>query len=177
MPLVEKRYAEALIKTSNNENSLDNMQRDLDQVYDVISNNEELNKLLNNASIKSLDKKSVLEKIFSTQIEPITMNFLKLLVDKGRIKNLKEIKSEFSILADELRRYLNIDVITAMEIDNKQLEEIGEKFKKQYNSKAVKVNHKVDPEIIGGVIVKIGDRMIDASIKGKLDNMLDALNS
>lgn len=175
MPLIEKRYAEALIKISAEQNSIDKIQDELNKVNELIESDAELKKFINNPTINSNDKKAVIEKIFNKQLDKDAISFLKLLIDKSRIKNLSGIVSEYTALADEMRNCLNVEVTTAVDIDKVQLSEIGQKFKKKYNSKDVKVKHIIDPSIIGGVIVKIGDKMVDSSIKGRLDGMLETL--
>lgn len=176
MPLVEKRYAEALIRVGLKLNTLDIFQKELIGINEVINANQELKKFLNNPGFSSKDKKTVLEKLFKKDLNPNVYNFLKLLIDKGRIKNISDIISQYIALADEIRKCLNIEVITPEEVTKEQLSKIGDKFKKQYGSMDVKIKHRIDPKIIGGVIVKIGDKMIDGSIKGKLDGMLSVLN-
>ena len=177
MPLIEKRYAEALIKISNEQKSIDKTQAELEQVAQFINSNLELKKFMNNPTMSSSDKKAVVEKIFKNQLEKNTISFLKLLIDKSRTNRLNGIVKEYIEMADAIRSCVNVEVTTAVDINKEQLSRIGQKFKEQYKSKEIKVKHIIDPSIIGGVIVKIGDEMIDSSIKGKLDGMLGALNS
>lgn len=175
MPLVEKRYAEALIKVGLNKKLLDVFQEELNQVDDLIQENIELRRFLNNPRLKVNDKKTVIEKLLNKKADKNIINFLNLLIDKNRIKNISQIRSQYNLLADEIRQCLKIKVISAAEVSQDQLDKIGEKYKKQYGSKAVKIEQVIDPAIIGGIIVKIGDRMIDGSIKGKFEGMLSAI--
>lgn len=175
MPLVERRYAEAMIRVGLNLNSIDKIQDELNQIIEVVNANVELKRFLNNPGLSSKDKKTVIEKLLKKEASSYTVNFLKLLVDKGRIKSISEIVKQYTVLADQIKKCLNIRVITSADIAKDQLKKIGERYKTQYGSKDVKVDHVIDTSIIGGVIVKIGDKMIDGSIKGKLDGMLNAL--
>ncbi len=175
MPLIERRYAEALIGVGLKNNSLDLLQSDLNQVDEIINSNSELKKFLNNPVVDTQDKRTVIEKLFGKSLGANTLNFLKLLIDKDRIRNIAGIIYQYIVLADKIRECLNIKVITSTEIPKSQLNMIGEKFKKMYGSKEIKINHVVDESIIGGVIVKIGDKMIDGSVKGKIDGMLSAV--
>ena len=175
MPLIEKRYAEALIKISNEQNSIDKNQAELEQVAQFIDSSLELKKFVNNPAMSASDKKAVVKKIFDNQLNRHTISFLMLLIDKSRINRLNGIVKEYVELADAMRSCLNVEVTTAVDIDKEQLSRIGLKFKEQYKSKEVKVKHIIDPSIIGGVIVKIADEMIDSSIKGKLDGMLESM--
>ncbi len=175
MPLIERRYAEALIGVGLKNNTLDLLQSELNQVDEVIDSNSELKKFLNSPVVDTAGKKAVIEKLFGKSLGANTLNFLRLLIDKNRIREISGIVNQYTVLADSIRECLNIKVITSAEIPKNQLNMIGEKFKKLYGSKDIKINHVVDESIIGGVIVKIGDKMIDGSIKGKIDGMLSAV--
>ena len=176
MPLVERRYAEALIRVGIGHNSVEQLQQELKEINDLIGTSNELKKFLDNPTIDSVNKKAVIEKLLNKKANTNIINFLKLLIDKDRIKFLPQIIRHYTILADEIKKCLNITVVTAVETSHEQLNEIGEKFKMKYGSYEVKINHMIDSSIIGGVIVKIGDKMMDGSIRGKLDNMLSLLN-
>lgn len=176
MPLVEKRYAEALIRMSSSQNLLDNFQKDLEVIESSMTENKDLRKFLSNPSLSNKKKRDALEKIFGEAVQKDTVNFLKILIDKGRMKNFSGILEQYKQLADEIRMCLNVKIISAEILPDDQLKKIGEKFRAQYGSKDVKVNQIVDASIIGGIIVKVGDKMMDGSVKGKLDGMLNAIS-
>jgi len=176
MPLVEKRYAEALIRIGVEQNIIDTFQADMDSVEKVIVGNDQLKKFLNNPSLKKNSKKEAIEEIFGKEIHKDTVNFLKVLIDKGRMKNFSGIIEQYKLLADEIKKCLNLKVISAEALSENQLKKLGEKLRVQYGSQDVKVDSVLDPSIIGGVIVRIGDKMIDGSVKGKLDRMQSVLN-
>lgn len=175
MPLVEKRYAEALIRVGLEKNLLSEFQDELVKLDQAINSNDELKKFIYNPTIKSVDKKEVLVKIFSKEVSENILNFIKLLVDKGRMVAFAEIIRQYISMVDVIKKCLNIKVTTAAEISSEQLDVLADKFKKQYKSAAVKVDHKIDPSIIGGVVVKVGDKLIDGSVKGKLEKISDSL--
>jgi len=175
MPLVEKRYAEALIRIGVEHKLIDTFQADLETIETTISENMELRKFLNNPSLKSNSKKGSIEKIFGKEVHKDTVNFLKVLIDKGRMKNFSEIVEQYRLLADEIKKCLNLKVISAEVLSDSQIKKLGEKLRVQYGSQNVKVDSTIDSSILGGVIVKIGDKMIDGSVKGKLDRMKSAM--
>lgn len=175
MPLVDKRYAEALIRIAVQNNSIDAFEQDLGLISSTINENTDLKKFLLNPSQSDKSKKDAVEKIFSKSINKNSINFLKLLIDKGRIDCFDGIKTTYKELADEIRKCLDLTVISYSELPESQIKTIGDKFKAQYKSKDVKINKIVDSSIIGGVIVKIGDKMIDGSVKGKLEGMLNSI--
>lgn len=175
MPLVEKRYAEALIRIGVDKNLIDAFKVDIEGVEKLMSENVELKKFLNNPTLKSSSKKEAIEKIFGKSIHKETVNFLKILVDKGRMKNFSGIIEQYGLLADEIKRCLNLKVISSEELSDSQIKKLGENLRVQYGSQSVKVDNIIDSSILGGVIVKIGDKMIDGSVKGKLDRMQSAI--
>jgi ATP synthase, F1 delta subunit len=168
MPLVEKRYAEALINISVEQNAIDTYQRDLETVERVYLDDPFFMDFLLNPENETGIKKSVVQKVFEGNVKPELISFLKLLLDKGRIKHLPGIYKEFVQFADEKRSILNISIMSAKPLDTAQLNNITEKFRKLYNASSVKSETKIDPSLIGGVKIAIGDKLIDGSIKGKL---------
>ncbi|MGE5328592.1 MAG: ATP synthase F1 subunit delta [Deltaproteobacteria bacterium] len=175
MPLVEKRYAEALIRIGVEHKLIDTFQADMEAVENTIKDNPELRKFLNNPSLKDNSKKEAIEKIFGNDIHKDSVNFLKILIDKGRMKNFSGIIEQYKLLADEIKKCLNLKIISTEPLSESQINKLGEKLRLQYGSENVKADNVIDPSIFGGVIVKIGDKMIDGSIKGKLDRMQSAM--
>lgn len=97
-------------------------------------------------------------------------NFVKLLVDAGRIQFAPEIAGLYEELRAEAERVVDVDVVSAYELDQEQEQVIAEAVKKRIG-KNVKVATRVDPGLIGGVIVRIGDLVIDASLRGRLEQL------
>lgn len=171
MPLVEKRYAEALINVSSQENAMDAFGQELQLAATAFEQNQDLKFLLLNPGIGTTVKKEVVRSIFIGSISYKLLNFLMLLLDKGRIKHLPGILEEYVRLADQKKNVLSITVISAAPIDPQQLDKVKEKFKKIYNASSVKADFKVNRDLTGGVVVKVGDKVIDGSIKGRLESM------
>jgi F-type H+-transporting ATPase subunit delta len=175
MPLVEKRYAEALIRIGIEQNNLDQLKQDLGDVKKIVSSSKELCGVLASPSFKSKDKKEAVKVIFANSISDTMMKFLCLLIDKGRISQVSEIFSQYTLLLDEIKKCLNIQVVTAETIEDSLLNQIGEKLRNKYGSNEVKIDHSIDPSIIGGIIVRVGDKLIDGSLKGKIETLAEQL--
>lgn len=175
MPLVDKRYAEALIKVSVEKNAIDLYQNELEAVSIIFRNESELQAFLFNPKNSVDTKKAALSAIFGSKLQQELVNMLFLLLDKGRISRLSGIYQEFVKLADEKRNILNITIMTAIPINQKQIDSISEKFRKLYNSSSVKTDLIVDSTLVGGVKVAIGDKLYDGSIKGKLSRLQSIL--
>lgn len=175
MPLVDKRYAEALINVSAGMNAIDLYQNELTAVSDIFGNENELRAFLLNPKNSIDTKKAAVTAIFRGRIQQELMNMLFLLLDKGRISRLSGITREFVRMADEKRNILNVTIMTAIPISQMQIDSISEKFRKIYNSSSVKAAVEIDPTLVGGVKVAIGDKLYDGSVKGKLSRLQSIL--
>lgn len=171
MPLVEKRYAEAMVQLALQTGEIDSIQKDLQSVVSHFIKIPELKALLLNPQVRTDVKKDFLKSIFGTGIKPEVLSFLMLLLDKGRVKNLSGILDEFIKSADKKRRMLNIKITSAVALESSQIAKIRDKYIVLYNATGAKVVTEIDESLIGGIKVVIGDKVIDGSIKGKLEDL------
>ncbi len=175
MPLVEKRYAEALIKlTAKSDKSKDYL-NNFKLVVDIFENNNDFRYLILNPKISIDTKYIIIDNVFGDILLPEIVNFIKLLLKKLRIKHLRKIYDEYLIYYHKLTKTLNIQIISSAPLSDLQIKMLTEKYQKIYNSSEIKTNIKIDKELIGGVKIIIGDRVIDGSIKGNLENLKSLL--
>ena len=123
--------------------------------------------VLSDTILSSKDKKSILtavEKDFSDEVQ----GFLNLLLEYNRFADLIDIIDQFSLLYDNENKIASGTATTAVKLDDDQLERLSESFAKKYDLNAVRLENKVDPSILGGVILQVKDRVIDGSVKNKL---------
>ncbi|MCX7748868.1 MAG: F0F1 ATP synthase subunit delta [Clostridia bacterium] len=175
MPLVERRYAEALIDISGGSGAIDAYLSELQAIVEIFNRQSDFKFFLLNPEIKVEIKKEVVKKVFLGQIRPEILNFLMLLLDKGRIKFVPGILDEYTKMADKKRNILSMTVISAEPLDDLQVQEIKLKYMKSFNVSAVKVRTEIDKSLIGGVKVKIGDKVSDGSLKGRLHSLKEIL--
>ncbi|MCX7921025.1 MAG: F0F1 ATP synthase subunit delta [Clostridia bacterium] len=175
MPLVERRYAEALVGISEKEGKIEEYQQEFQSIVDIFNNQQDFRLFLLNPEIKTEVKKGFVEKIFKNSIRPEMTSFLMLLLDKGRIKLLPTILDEFTRLADKKKNTLSMTIISAVELDESQISKIKEKYREVYQARQVKADVEIDSSVIGGVKVKIGDKVIDGTVKGRLDSLRELL--
>jgi F-type H+-transporting ATPase subunit delta len=116
------------------------------------------------------EKKNTIKDMFKGS-KSIILPFLELLIDKDRISSLPGIYDEYVDIADKRKKVLNMKITTFAAIDDTQLGKIKEKYKKEYNATDVKATISIEPELLGGIVVQIGDRVIDGSIKGRLEGL------
>jgi F-type H+-transporting ATPase subunit delta len=171
MPLVEKRYAEALVDIALNTGAVEEFENQLGFITEIFTKDVDIKAFLLNPKMDTDSKKAVLEKSLKGSLKGEMINFVMILLDKGRIKYLPGIMDEFVRMADKARSVLDITVFSAADIEQSQLSVIKEKYRKQYNAVSVRAEVKIDKELIGGVKVQIGDKVQDGTIKGRLEEL------
>ena len=173
--VIANRYAEALFQLSEEENITKEIYNELHDVVEVIKNNKELDNVLKSPLVAKNEKTQLIEALFNNKINNNLKNFLKILVEKGRISSLKSIELTFKELLNDKHNIIEGTVISAIALTEKQVKELEEKLSKKYN-KNVTLENKVDESILGGVLVRLGNTQIDGSVKTRLDNIKDQLS-
>jgi len=168
------RYAEALYEIAGREKAVEAIEQELLAVDTVIRENRDLQKMLYHPRITPEDKKSLISELFSGKVSEVTMEFLKLLVDRQREQFLSDIVSNYVNLANKARNITEAKVSSAVELTPDEMETMAEVLNK-VTGKKVQTSYNVDPSLIGGVVVRIGDRVIDGSIRTRLATMREHL--
>ncbi len=172
MPLIEKRYAQALVDISLQDGQIESYRNDLKYVANVYNTDEYFRTFLQNPKIKENIKKEVIKSAFGKIVQPKFINFMLVLVDKRRINLIRGIEEEFQRLSDKRMNILNIDVVSALPIEDMQVAKIRDKYVRLYSAASASVKTSIDPALIGGVKVIIGDKVIDGSISGRLSGLM-----
>jgi|SRR5690606_21070013 len=167
---VASRYAKSLLDLSKEQGKVDTVKDDIDQVIAILKENSELQKVLKNPIIKTDKKQAILAGIFEGKVNPLILSFFGILVAKGRANILFEIATEFVRNYNELKGIVNATVISASALSDKNISELQKTIAEDINSQVILTNE-VDPTLIGGIVVRIGDRQIDASIAGRLNKL------
>lgn len=166
MSQVAKRYARAMFEVASAQGAVDRVEEELFALAQTITSSPQLGQWLAHPHVTGEQKKEAFRPVLSKVME-ITGNLLFLLIDRHRESELPAIAAAYKQLADEARGTADAEVTTATpmaEEDQKRLAAVFEKIL----GKKVRIIHQVDPEILGGVIVRIGDRLYDGSLKTKL---------
>lgn len=171
MTIKEKRYAQALLEIGLESDSLEKFQKDLEIASEVYATNTQLTEYLLRPEISDDLKKCLIVELFKSEVSVEILNLLQLLIDRKSTKSISGIAKEFVILADEKRKILNIEITSSEPLSEKQLNLICEKYKKEYSASDVKYVQMIDKNIIGGIRVKIGDRLIDGTLSTKLKQL------
>ncbi|SFG64180.1 ATP synthase F1 subunit delta [Pedobacter insulae] len=165
------RYAKSLIDLSIEQNALEELKNDMVLFEDVVDNNSELEAILKNP-IVPLDKKSgILKEVFGNKVHHITQSFLKLVVNKGRAGILFETSKQFIHQYNLMKGIVTAEVTSAIALTDDNRKEIVSLVKKELGANEVVVKEKVDEKLIGGFVLKVGDKQFDASIASGLNKL------
>lgn len=165
------RYAKSLIDLSTERNALEEIKNDMVFFEDVVDTNSELEAILKNP-IVPLDKKAgILNDIFGNKVHQITNSFLKLVVNKGRSAILFDTAKQFINQYNDIKGIVTAEVTSAIAITDANRTEIITLVKKELGANEVIIKEKVDGTLIGGFILKVGDKQFDASIAGGLQKL------
>ena len=174
MPVIESRYAEAFLGLVKPEDA-DRAEDDLTGLSEIWRTNAELKFFMQNPVVPAAAKKEAVQKIFDGNQNPVFLNFINLLIDKNRLDLLPEISREYTELKNRYRNRIGITVYSAEPLEERQLSLIGEKYRAMYGSSSAETENIVDPSLIGGLMIKIGDTLIDDTLSGRLKNLLSAI--
>jgi len=162
-------YAEALFEVGRDKGKLDTLQQQLTQFADEVDRNRELQVFFFSPYLSTAEKQEGIERAISGA-EPELVNFLELLVDKHRMTEVFRIRREFDELWKQENRRLDVTVTSAVELDSAVVEKIGQEVERQTGEK-VDLSSRVDGEILGGIVLQVGNMVLDASIRSRLDKL------
>ncbi|WP_300361375.1 ATP synthase F1 subunit delta [Fusobacterium sp.] len=166
---VGKRYAEAIFSVGESNNNLKEIYDALNSLMEMYVKDKEFKNFINHPLISLEDKRDFLDKIYKDETEEVK-NILFYLLEKGRISDIREIVAEYLKIFYAKNQILDVEATFAMELTEAQKAKLIENLEKSTKKKInIKVN--VDKSIIGGGILKIGDKIIDGTIKTQLSTL------
>jgi F-type H+-transporting ATPase subunit delta len=172
---VSRRYAKALIMIGQEDGQADLYNEELEAVVSLFDTQEGFEAVLTNPLYNKNDRKKVLKAVLGSANLSVVMNsFLMLLFDKGRIGYLREIALYYKNLADELKGIVKASITSATQLSSEAVEKIRDALSKRVG-KSIVLDVQQDPSLIGGVVTKIGDLVLDGSVKTQLINMRETL--
>ncbi|MBW2654516.1 MAG: F0F1 ATP synthase subunit delta [Deltaproteobacteria bacterium] len=172
---VSRRYAKALILIGQENDQAEQYNTELESVVGLFDTQVDFEMALTNPLYNKNDRKKILEAVLAAvDLSAIMKSFLILLFDKSRIGFLREIASYYKNLADELKGVVKASIVSATELSSEAVDKIKESLSKK-TGKTIVLNVQQDPSLIGGVVTKIGDLVMDGSVKTQLMNMRETL--
>lgn len=173
--LVSKTYGEALFELSIEEKNLDLVTEEVKLVIEVLSQNDDLLRLLNHPKISKEEKLTVIENIFKGRMSDTLVGFLVIIVDKGRYNELHSIFEYFLARVREHKSIGVAYVTSAIELSDTQKNAITNKLLATTKYVQFEMNYIIDSSIIGGLVIQIGDRVVDSSIQTQIKTLTKAL--
>jgi F-type H+-transporting ATPase subunit delta len=165
---VAGRYAAALLDTASEENQLAAVEQDIDAIGRMIDESDDMRRMVRSPVFSAEDQTKAIEAVLAKAgASPLTMNFFKLLVRNRRLFAAQDIVKAFKALAANARGEVQAEVASAIALNDAQLNDLRDTLKASVG-KDVMLETKVDPSLLGGLVVKIGSRMIDSSLKTKI---------
>ncbi len=171
---VARRYAQAFFTLAREKDLVDNLEAELKVVVDTINENEELKRVMDHQLISPEEKKAIINGVFSQEVSEITLNFLDIVIEKYRATYIPGIYHEFVSYANETRNMADARVKTAVELNDSDLDTLKARLT-AVTGKTIRLQSELDPSLIGGVVVRIGDKVIDGSLAGRLERLKDNL--
>jgi F-type H+-transporting ATPase subunit delta len=165
------RYVKSLLDLAVERKVLEEVHRDMVFFSEVISKSRQLELLLQSPVIKHDQKLEILKRIFSGKVHSLTMAFFDIITRKNREPILATVAREFHNAYNEYKGVGKATVTTAVPLDSKARTEIEKLVRTYSDKKEIELIERLDPELIGGFILKVGDRQVDASIKNKIKTL------
>jgi F-type H+-transporting ATPase subunit delta len=169
MEQIARVYAEALFGVAKEKGKLDAIREQLGQFADALADNREMQLFFFSPYFSSAEKGDGLEKAISGA-EPELVNFLELLIEKHRMPVIFRMRRQFDSLWAKENKRLGVTVTSAVELDPEVAERIGSEIEEQTGNE-VELESRVDPDILGGLVVQVGNMVLDTSIRNRLDKL------
>lgn len=166
--LIAKTYGDALFELALEQNNLDAIAEDVAVVTDVFDKNPELSKLMNHPKIEKLEKCKVMENILKGKVADEIAGFFDIIIKKDRYKDLPAILDYFLKKVKEYRNIGTAYVTTATALSDEQKSKVESRLLDTTKYKQMDVTYSEDASLIGGMVIRIGDRVVDSSIKTKI---------
>jgi F-type H+-transporting ATPase subunit delta len=169
MEEIARVYAQSLFEVARERGKLDEIHEQLGQVADAIAESRELQVFLFSPYFSSEEKRDGISRAVSGA-EPELVNFLELLAEKHRMPVIFRVRRQFDELWAEENRRLEVTLTSAVELDPKVVEEVGEEIERQTDRK-IDLRTEVDEDVLGGLVLRVGNMVMDASVRSKLERL------
>ncbi|MDN4524800.1 F0F1 ATP synthase subunit delta [Fictibacillus fluitans] len=170
LTVIAKRYASALYEVVGQEN-LEQSEAELRAVKDVMESNRDIHKLLNHPKISVEQKKQIVKDSLGTEISQPVLNTILLLIDRNRENIIAQMAGQFIELANESRGIAEATVYSVRLLSQEERVRLEETFAKRVGKQHLRIENIIDQSLVGGMRIRIGNRIFDGSIRGKLERI------
>lgn len=171
---VARRYAQALGQLAEERGILAEVERDLELVLSTIQDNDVFRRIWEHQRISAEKKRALVDTALGDKISPVTRHFLYLLLQKRRERILEAVAGEFRRLANEARNIVDVEVRTAKALGDEERELLSRRIS-EYIGKQVRLVEVTAPELLGGVVARVGDLVMDGSVLTRLERLREHL--
>ena len=169
-----RRYAGALFQAAKEPDLIDQVESDLGLLTFTLESTPRLIEALTHPLIPAERKKKIVADLFRDKVQGVTLDFLYLLIDKRRSEVLEDVEQEYVRLANEYRNILPVAVTSAIQLTSEEAIALRKKLEES-TGKKIELEFAEDSEIIGGLVIQIGDSVIDGSVRGYLQTLRERL--
>jgi F-type H+-transporting ATPase subunit delta len=169
MEEIAQVWARALFAAAKENNVLDQVREQLGQFVDALNQDRSLGVFFFSPSFSTDEKKAALKRSV-TGAEPVFMNFLEALIERNRMPVIFRIRTRYDELWEDERDLLSVQVTSAIELDKATVSSIGDRIGAQ-TKRTVELTSAVDPDILGGIVLRVGNVILDASIRNRLEQL------
>jgi F-type H+-transporting ATPase subunit delta len=169
MEEIAEVYARALFEVASERDELDELHEQLGQFADAMSENRDLMQFFFSPYFSSEEKKAALGRVIEGA-NPAFVNFLEALIERHRMPVIFRIRDRFEQMWEDERKLLPVEITSAIELDETIVRSIGDRVGEQ-TGRTVELSSRVDPEILGGIVLRVGNFILDASIVNRLEQL------
>src|ERR1700759_5429736 len=169
MEEIAQVYARALFEVASEEDALDRVHDELGAFADTLSQNRDLMQFFFSPYFSAIEQKDGLKRAV-TGASPAFTNFLQALIESHRMPSIFRIRTEYDALWDDARKLLPVQITSAIALDEAEVKSLGDRIGKSVD-RQVEVTADVDPDILGGIVLRVGNVVLDASIKNRLEQL------
>ncbi|HEY6695401.1 MAG TPA: ATP synthase F1 subunit delta [Solirubrobacteraceae bacterium] len=162
-------YARSLFEVAMDQDKLDDVRDQLGAFTDALSETRDLQVFFFSPYFSTAEKEDGLERVVS-DADPVVLNFLELLIEKHRMPVIFRIRAIFDALWEEENKLLPVSITSAVELDEAVVKQLVDRIAEQTDRK-VEVTSEVDPDILGGIVVQVGNSVLDASVRNRLEQL------
>ena len=167
-------YAQSVLDLANEQKQGESIGQELNQLRQIVDENPSFREVLTNPSISTAEREKLLEAIFRGKVSPLVFNTLGVLNQKNRLGLISQIAQGYSDLLDEQLGKVEVDLTVSQKLSPEQLEQARQQISHTLGRDAI-VHQYVDESVLGGMIVRVGDKLIDASVRYQLHAMKEQM--
>jgi F-type H+-transporting ATPase subunit delta len=173
---VARPYAKAAFEYAVEQKALDDWAGMLETVARVVQDDDMASRVLRNPNLSSNQKAEVVVDVCGDAVSDAVRNFLRLVGQKGRLSALPAIAEQFALLKAQQEKRMDVNIVSAFPLNDKQQKKLASALAKRLN-REISITTQVDSTLLGGVILRAGDTVIDGSVRGRLNRLHEALSA